>query len=83
MLGVAFLLAGSGAAALTAATRAAVGQGLGESRLSVQLDPLPDGDKNTSDILVDALIEWGATHVFGIVGDGINPVIEALRKRRD
>ena len=78
-----FLLAASGAAALTAATRVAVGQGLGESRLSAQPDPLPDGDKNTSDILVDALIEWGATHVFGIVGDGINPVIEALRKRRD
>jgi pyruvate dehydrogenase (quinone)/pyruvate decarboxylase len=27
------------------------------------------------------LIDWGATHVFG--GDGINPIIEALRKRQD
>jgi hypothetical protein len=29
------------------------------------------------------LIQWGATHVFGVVGDGINPLIEALRKRQD
>jgi hypothetical protein len=36
----------------------------------------------TSDILVETLIDWGATNVFGIVGDGIN-LIEALRKRQD
>ena len=29
------------------------------------------------------MIDWGATHVFGIVGDGINSIIEALRKRQD
>jgi pyruvate dehydrogenase (quinone) len=45
--------------------------------------PLPGGDVNTSDILIDTLIDWGATYVFGIVGDGINPIIEALRKRQD
>jgi pyruvate dehydrogenase (quinone)/pyruvate decarboxylase len=43
----------------------------------------PDGQMNTSDILVETLIAWGATHAFGIVGDGINPFIEALRKRQD
>ena len=42
----------------------------------------PPGD-HTSDIIVEALIGWGVTHVFGIVGDGINPIIEALRKRQD
>ena len=42
-----------------------------------------DGDRNSSDIVVEALIAWGATHAFGIVGDGINPVVEALRRRRD
>jgi pyruvate dehydrogenase (quinone) len=41
-----------------------------------------DGD-TTSDILIDTLIAWQVTHVFGIVGDGINPLIEALRKRQD
>jgi pyruvate dehydrogenase (quinone) len=43
----------------------------------------PNGDQNTSDIIVETLIDWGATHVFGIVGDGINSIIEALRKRQD
>jgi pyruvate dehydrogenase (quinone) len=43
----------------------------------------PAADATTADILVDTLIAWGAPFVFGIVGDGINPVIEALRKRQD
>ncbi|MBV9458950.1 MAG: pyruvate oxidase [Bradyrhizobium sp.] len=42
-----------------------------------------DNDQNTADILVETLIAWGATHAFGIVGDGINSIIEALRKRSD
>jgi pyruvate dehydrogenase (quinone) len=40
------------------------------------------GDPTTAEILVDTLIRWGVSHVFGIVGDGINPLIEALRKRK-
>lgn len=40
-------------------------------------------DMTTSDILVETLIAWSVTHVFGIVGDGINPLTEALRKRQD
>jgi pyruvate dehydrogenase (quinone)/pyruvate decarboxylase len=42
-----------------------------------------DSSANTADIIVATLIAWGAPFVFGIVGDGINPVIEALRKRQD
>jgi pyruvate dehydrogenase (quinone) len=38
---------------------------------------------NTADILVETLISWEVDFVFGIVGDGINPIIEALRKRQD
>jgi pyruvate dehydrogenase (quinone) len=38
---------------------------------------------NTSDILIETLIRWEVQFVFGIVGDGINPIIEALRKRQD
>ena len=41
----------------------------------------PTGDPTTAEILVDTLIRWGVSHVFGMVGDGINPIIEALRKR--
>jgi pyruvate dehydrogenase (quinone)/pyruvate decarboxylase len=43
----------------------------------------PPADQNTSDIVAETLIAWGVTHVFGMVGDGINPVLEALRKRQD
>jgi pyruvate dehydrogenase (quinone)/pyruvate decarboxylase len=41
-----------------------------------------DTARNTADILVDTLINWQVPFVFGIVGDGINPIIEALRKRQ-
>jgi pyruvate dehydrogenase (quinone) len=40
------------------------------------------GDPTTAEILVDTLVRWGVTHVFGLVGDGINPITEALRKRK-
>jgi pyruvate dehydrogenase (quinone)/pyruvate oxidase len=36
----------------------------------------------TADILVDRLIEWGVKEVFGLPGDGINGIMEALRKRQ-
>ncbi len=35
------------------------------------------------DVLVETLIDWGVDTVFGIPGDGINGLIEALRKRKD
>ena len=54
-----------------------------DSNVTVQPNPSFPEDLNTSDILVETLIDWGATHVFGVVGDGINSIIEALRKRRD
>ncbi len=38
---------------------------------------------NTADILVDRLIAWGVDRIFGVIGDGINPIVEALRKRQD
>src|SRR4051794_9853417 len=39
--------------------------------------------KTASDILVESLMEWGVEVIFGLPGDGINGVIEALRTRRD
>jgi pyruvate dehydrogenase (quinone) len=36
-----------------------------------------------SDVLADTLIEWGVDTIFGIPGDGINGIIEALRVRQD
>ncbi|MBY3335058.1 pyruvate oxidase [Rhizobium laguerreae] len=38
---------------------------------------------NAADILIDTLIEWDVKVVFGLPGDGINGVMEALRKRQD
>ncbi len=35
----------------------------------------------TSDVLVEKLIEWGVEVIFGLPGDGIDGVFEALRKR--
>src|SRR5947208_16291297 len=35
------------------------------------------------DVLVDTLIDWGVEVIFGLPGDGINGVIESLRKRQD
>jgi len=38
---------------------------------------------DASDVLVERLIAWGVDTVFGIPGDGINGVFEALRKQKD
>lgn len=37
----------------------------------------------TADILIERLMEWGVTEIFGLPGDGINGIMEALRKRQD
>ncbi|HLT77315.1 MAG TPA: thiamine pyrophosphate-dependent enzyme [Ferrovibrio sp.] len=39
--------------------------------------------RNGADILVDSLIAWGVDTVFGLPGDGINGIMEALRQRQD
>src|SRR5919106_1581737 len=39
--------------------------------------------RTTSDVLVDRLLDWGVSVVFGLPGDGINGIMEALRERRD
>jgi len=37
----------------------------------------------TADVLVERLECWGVDTVFGLPGDGINGILEALRKKRD
>jgi len=39
--------------------------------------------QTVSDVLVERLIAWGVDTVFGLPGDGINGVMEALRTHRD
>jgi pyruvate dehydrogenase (quinone) len=36
-----------------------------------------------SDVLIETLQAWGVDVIFGLPGDGINGVMEALRKRKD
>src|SRR5436190_23070435 len=36
-----------------------------------------------SDVLIDSIHDWGVEVVFGLPGDGINGIMEALRKRAD
>jgi pyruvate dehydrogenase (quinone) len=39
--------------------------------------------KTAADILIDTIHDWGVDVIFGIPGDGINGIMEALRKRKD
>ena len=77
-------LAAAGAA-LSSAARLAAAATPSETAAAIIPQPRPDftGDPNTSDVIIETLMQWGVSQVFGVVGDGINPLIEALRKRRD
>ncbi len=39
--------------------------------------------RNGSDVLIDGLIGWGVDTIFGMPGDGINGLMEAIRQRQD
>jgi len=39
--------------------------------------------QTAADILIDILHEWGVDTIFGLPGDGINGIMEALRKKAD
>jgi pyruvate dehydrogenase (quinone) len=39
--------------------------------------------RNGSDVLIDGLIGWGVDTIFGMPGDGINGIMEAIRQRQD
>src|SRR5690242_8773047 len=36
-----------------------------------------------ADVLVEGLLDWGVEVIFGLPGDGINGIMEALRTRQD
>ena len=38
--------------------------------------------RTAAEILVDRLIDWGVEVIFGLPGDGINGIMEALRSVR-
>src|SRR4051812_15663713 len=43
----------------------------------------PDPKCTAADVLVETLIAWDVDIVFGLPGDGINGIVEALRTRSD
>ena len=38
---------------------------------------------NAADILIETVRDWGVEIVFGLPGDGINGIMEVLRKRSE
>ena len=36
-----------------------------------------------ADILIDSLHDWGVEVIFGLPGDGINGIMESLRRRHE
>jgi pyruvate dehydrogenase (quinone)/pyruvate oxidase len=43
----------------------------------------PQMARTAADVLADRLIDWGVRVIFGLPGDGINGIMEALRTRQD
>src|SRR5256885_5930838 len=39
--------------------------------------------ETAADVLIENVIDWGVDTVFGLPGDGINGIMEALRTRQD
>jgi hypothetical protein len=79
--GIVAVSAGAAATQAVASNQLADSESLGG--IAPQPAPQFPPDLTTADIMVETLISWGATHCFGLVGDGINSIIEALRKRQD
>ncbi|MDQ1474582.1 MAG: hypothetical protein QOJ99_6062 [Bryobacterales bacterium] len=39
--------------------------------------------KTAGDVLVETMLDWGIDTIFGIPGDGVNGIIESLRRNQD
>lgn len=44
---------------------------------------MPAQDSRAADVLIETLLDWDVDTIFGLPGDGINGIIEALRTRQD
>src|SRR5206468_8472008 len=40
-------------------------------------------ENTAADVLIDTIHDWGVEVIFGLPGDGINGIMEALRKRQE
>jgi pyruvate dehydrogenase (quinone)/pyruvate decarboxylase len=75
--------AGSALAATDILATAVTRPGTENPPLSKGASMQSEASLNTADLLVETLIAWDVPFVFGLVGDGINSITEALRKRQD
>src|SRR6266511_1101232 len=55
----------------------------GLNRCTTQHIKERDMAKTVADLLIERLIEWGVDTVFGLPGDGINGIFEALRTNQE
>ncbi len=39
--------------------------------------------KTSADFLAELLMDWGVDTIFGLPGDGINGIMESLRKQKE
>src|SRR5260221_9739988 len=46
-------------------------------------NPSSDARMTTADLMVDKLVEWGVSVVFGLPGDKIAQIMDAVRRRQD
>ena len=46
-------------------------------------NPFPEAGATTADLLVEKLVEWGVSVVFGLPGDKIARIMDALRRQQD
>jgi pyruvate dehydrogenase (quinone)/pyruvate decarboxylase len=81
-----FRLTGAAGLGLVASQGLTIGAASAQSAAAVQPQPNPPavaGDRTTADIIVETLIAWQVPIIFGMVGDGIGPLIEAISVRQD
>ena len=54
-----------------------------EDGVYVAIRPLPDHRRDVSDVMVETMVAWGVTHVFGMVGHSNLGFADALRRAEE
>ena len=81
-----FRFTGAAGFGLVAGSALVAGSPAAQPAAVVRQQPNPAGiagDRTTADIIVETLVAWGVPVIFGMVGDGIGPLIEAISVRQD
>jgi thiamine pyrophosphate-dependent acetolactate synthase large subunit-like protein/nitrite reductase/ring-hydroxylating ferredoxin subunit len=49
----------------------------------VEIDDEPEHERTVSDVMVETMVEWGVTHVFGMVGHSNLGFADAMRRQEE